>query len=463
LMKFPPPFRYLVPMLLFGMGLITTWMDYELDLANDLERHFNEVALQAEVTGARLAVMAQKHLDRDEVTLLRESLSAWRDEPALRMFAVVSGEGKIVVATDEAWEGREAADSPVAAAWAKTRKENDQTSQTAAVTDGDVMLNAAFLVQTQTHGPHWILLVYNRSDAISQAHLDAHRQLIWSAAVIAFFCLCLWAVLHLGVAVRLARLADNVRDFGRGEKPGIQVIPGGDEVNELSTAFAEMGQRLSERERRHLELEREVIDSAENERRRIGHELHDSIGQHLTAVLMTANALHEAMADQAPELSGKTQALTQQLRDTLAEVRGLSHGLAPVPLWERGLEYALQALADSTSSHSQVRCVFECPVAAPDCSEAVAGNLYRIAQEAVSNALKHASPKEIRIGLERQADSLVLEVDDDGVGLPDTLPAGAGIGFRVMRHRASVMAGRLEAGAHPAGGTRIAIYVPIQL
>jgi signal transduction histidine kinase len=88
------------------------------------------------------------------------------------------------------------------------------------------------------------------------------------------------------------------------------------------------------------------------------------------------------------------------------------------------------------------------------------GHLYRIAQEAVNNALKHAMAKEIRLGLERREDTLVLEVEDDGDGLPDSPSAEGGIGLRVMRHRAELIGGTLEIGSPPAGGTRIACFIP---
>jgi signal transduction histidine kinase len=122
--------------------------------------------------------------------------------------------------------------------------------------------------------------------------------------------------------------------------------------------------------------------------------------------------------------------------------------------------HALHELAKATTRSTGVRCIFDSPlpVSVPDV--ALAGHLYRIAQEAVNNALKHAAPHEIRLGLERREDTFVLEVDDDGDGLPETLAAGGGIGLRVMRHRAQLIGGAFEIGSSPAGGTRIACYIP---
>ncbi len=89
----------------------------------------------------------------------------------------------------------------------------------------------------------------------------------------------------------------------------------------------------------------------------------------------------------------------------------------------------------------------------------MAGHLYRIAQEALNNALKHAAPSEIRIGLEHRDGALLLEVEDDGSGLEEKASPNDGIGLRVMRYRARLIDGLLEIGAAPAGGTRISCRV----
>jgi signal transduction histidine kinase len=108
-----------------------------------------------------------------------------------------------------------------------------------------------------------------------------------------------------------------------------------------------------------------------------------------------------------------------------------------------------------------VRCVSECAEPIHVAEAEVADHLYRIAQEAVNNALKHAAPSEIRIGLERQNGALVLEVDDDGEGLNESAPLATGIGLRVMRYRARLIGGDLEIGSPPAGGTRVCCRVKL--
>lgn len=457
---FPPPLRFLIPALLLLLGMLATWLDYELDLANDLARNFSDVTTQAEATGTRLTLLARQHLVQKEIKALSESLSDWTHEPWLRMAAVVDEKGRVLASSSAQWEGLSAADTPAATAWQRASQSTGKIMESATLNDGDFTVLAAFPIDIPSQTRRWLLLVYDRANAVLHAHQDARQRVEWSASVIAIMCLGLWATLHFGVARRLERLARSVREFGEGRTISIDPVRGGDEVHELSQAFRKMTHRLADREQERTVLERAVIDSAENERRRIGHELHDGIGQQLTAVLMAINGLHDELQAKAPAFAEHAQHASQNLREALAEVRGLSHGLAPVPLWEQGLEHALQALADITTRSSGVRCVFECPDHILEISEATACNLYRIAQEGVNNALKHADAGEIRIGLESRDGLIVLEIDDDGCGLPEVPLKGGGIGFRIMQHRTEMMGGRMEHGAPPAGGTRIAVHIP---
>ena len=457
---FPPPLRFLIPALLLLLGMLATWMDYELDLANDLARNFSDVTTQAEATGARLTQLARQHLVQKEIKALSESLTDWTHEPWLRMAAVVDEKGRVLASSSAQWEGLSATETPAATAWQRASQSTGKIMESATLNDGDFTVLAAFPIDIPAQTRHWLLLVYDRANAVLHAHQDARQRVEWSASVIAIMCLGLWAILHFGVATRLERLARSVREFGEGRTISIDPVRGGDEVHELSQAFRKMTQQLADREQERTVLERAVIDSAENERRRIGHELHDGIGQQLTAVLMAINGLHDELQAKAPAFAEHAQHASQSLREALAEVRGLSHGLAPVPLWDQGLEHALQALADITTRSSGVRCVFECPAHIPEISEATACNLYRIAQEGVNNALKHADAGEIRIGLESRDGAIVLEIDDDGCGLPEAPLKSGGIGFRIMQHRTEMMGGRMEHGAPPAGGTRIAVHIP---
>jgi signal transduction histidine kinase len=248
--------------------------------------------------------------------------------------------------------------------------------------------------------------------------------------------------------------------FGEGKWDAAKLPRGDDEVGRLSDAFSTMAARLREREAEQARLEREVLEISEGERQRIGHDLHDGLGQRLTAASMAANALvGAAQKAGAPALAERGEEIGRQLREAIADTRALAHGLAPVALADDGLMTALTALAESTSRGGTVRCVFECAEPVRIADPEVAGNFYRIAQEAVNNALKHAAPSEIRIGLERRDGMLVIEVDDDGGGFDEKAEARDGIGLRVMRYRASLIGGGLKIGSAPAGGARISCQV----
>lgn len=457
-MRFPPPARYYAPLLVLVFGLAVTWLDYQLNVANDLARNLKDVVAQAEATGTRLARRSTHQLERGEPAVLAEDLAAWAHEPWLRAGALVNKDGVVMDASDKQWVGREALETPLSPAMRLVGQ--GQSGGQTQEADG-AQLFGAYPFPMGNGDTSWVLIVFDRAEAMAQAEADAGRQLRWEASAITFLCFCLWAALHFGFAARLARLAQSVRDFGEGRAARVEVIPGGDEVHALSQAFAVMGTHLQQREADRVRLEREIIEASERERRRIGSDLHDGLGQQLTAISLASSALITALESVAPKLIPQAEQLSGQIRETIATTRALSHGLSPVALQDDGLMHALRALTDSTERTTQVRCVFECPVPVRIPEAAVAGHLYRIAQEAVNNALKHSHPGEIRIGLERRHEAMVLEVDDDGEGIPESSLPRSGIGLELMRHRAQLAGGSLEIGSAPAGGTRIACTIPV--
>ena len=153
--------------------------------------------------------------------------------------------------------------------------------------------------------------------------------------------------------------------------------------------------------------------------------------------------------------------MARQIRAAIKETRQLSHGLAPVGIEQGGLVNALAEMAGTIDAGGAVRVVFECDPSGLTCFGEPATHLFRIAQEAVNNSLKHAAPGEIRISLQRRENRLLLEVEDDGEGMPETLPPAAGMGLQVMRHRAQLLGGSLALTAAPAGGTLMHCEVPL--
>jgi signal transduction histidine kinase len=458
-MYFPPPIRITAPLLALVFGLGATLFDYRLNLESDLARPLRGMRARADSNGRRLARLSERLLAKTESEALQDDVKTLGDSPQLKIAGVVDQSGRIVADSTGKLRGHPAAETPLAPAAALINQAGlAVVSHDAGV--GAVISAHPFRMGERDKG--WVLFEFDITESIASAHADARIQLGWMALSMALLSSALWAVLHFGFAARLGRLADSVHAFGEGRMDASSLPAGSDEVGKLACAFSTMAAKLHEREIEQLRLEREVLEISEGERRRIGHDLHDGLGQRLTAASMGLNALVAALkADDAPALAERSEDIGRQIREAIAETRSLSHGLAPVALVDDGLMSALVSLAEGTSRGGTVRCVFEC--AEPICvAEAeVADHLYRIAQEAVNNALKHAAPSEIRIGLERQNGALVLEVDDDGEGLNESASLATGIGLRVMRYRARLIGGNLEIGSPPAGGTRVCCRVKL--
>ena len=217
---------------------------------------------------------------------------------------------------------------------------------------------------------------------------------------------------------------------------------------------------LAAAEAEHQRLEREVIAAAERERKSIGADLHDGLGQLLTAVGLMCTALKEDAAPTQPDVAKGLERMSGLLREAVAQTRYLARGLVPVGGEPDALQNGLAELAARTDGLGRVRCDFICdePVLLAD--PAVVGHLYRIAQEALNNALKHARAGRITIGLERAGDELRLEVTDDGAGLPAEHSSGVGLGL--MRHRASLIGATLTIDSTRGKGVAITCLLPLR-
>jgi signal transduction histidine kinase len=206
-------------------------------------------------------------------------------------------------------------------------------------------------------------------------------------------------------------------------------------------------------------LEREILEAGAQEQRRIGQDLHDGLCQQLTGVAFALEVLGQKLvARAAPETAGirKTSELVDQ---AITQAREMARGLQPVTLEASGLVAALQELAAKVEQMFHVSCLFVCdgPVLVHD--NLVATHLYRIAQEAISNAVKHGRAKTIMIDLTADRRELGMTITDDGVGLGQASSDGKGIGLQTMQYRARLIGGALEVRPGKSGGTSVVCRV----
>lgn len=206
-------------------------------------------------------------------------------------------------------------------------------------------------------------------------------------------------------------------------------------------------------------LEKQVQQISEQEKRRIGQDLHDGLGQYLTGIACMVKVVEQKLAGKDLEEANEVKKITAMVNETIMQARDLARGLCPVELENNGLQAALQELA-ARVSRTNVNCTLKAPQFAKVYDNAAAIHLYRIAQEAVNNGIKHGKAKNVTIGLNTQNNQVVLTVEDDGVGLPKTGPKASGMGVRVMGYRAAMIGATVSIEPNPNGGTIVKCVMP---
>ena len=220
---------------------------------------------------------------------------------------------------------------------------------------------------------------------------------------------------------------------------------------------------LGEAQTEHKRLEREILAVGERERHSIGADLHDNLGQQLTALELMCIALKEDAAEHAA-LAKRLDLMGKMLREAIAQTRFLARGLVPVGSDPDALQIGLSELAERTDAIGRVRCRFECPQPVAVSDAFAAGHLYRIAQEALNNSVKHSRATQVTLRLTQSADRLELQITDDGIGLPKVRAdgrGGRGLGRGVMQHRASVIGAELTTLSKRGEGVTIRCSLPL--
>ncbi|MEO5961219.1 MAG: ATP-binding protein, partial [Opitutaceae bacterium] len=209
----------------------------------------------------------------------------------------------------------------------------------------------------------------------------------------------------------------------------------------------------------HKRLEREILAAGERERHSIGADLHDSLGQQLTALELMCTACKEDAAAQ-PDLAKRLATMGQLLREAISQTRFLARGLVPVGSAPDALQNGLTELVERINTLGHIRCRFACPNPIALHDPSTAGHLYRIAQEALNNAIKHSRAKNVTIRLAQTDEALTLEISDDGTGLAKVPGRAGGLGLGVMRHRALAIGGELNVTSKRDGGVIVHCRLP---
>ena len=200
-------------------------------------------------------------------------------------------------------------------------------------------------------------------------------------------------------------------------------------------------------------MEKQITDISDREQRRIGQDLHDSLCQHLVSVAFAGELLRENLARQEAPEAAQAEAIVEMVNEGISEARNLARGLYPARLEVDGLASALEDLAATVQARTGITCRFSCDDPVCIYSGVAGSNLYRIAQEAVNNAVKHGGCGAISIGLGAVEGEVTLTVKDDGVGFPDSVDTKEGMGLSIMNYRANLIRASLDIRRAVGGGT----------
>jgi signal transduction histidine kinase len=234
---------------------------------------------------------------------------------------------------------------------------------------------------------------------------------------------------------------------------------------ELAVSEVDLGDRqiftgivrdISERRK----LEKEILKVSEQERRRIGQDLHDGLGQMLTGIGLLGQNLTRQLKKEDHRLADDAEEITSLVKEADQYARDLSRGLTPVDLEPSGLTQALQRLTDNAIRLFDVDCAFKEVETVLVHDSTTATHLYRIAQEAVSNAVRHGDANRIAITLAAGEDQIRLRIRDDGRGFDPHEVDGPGKGVHIMNYRARIIGGTLEISSDLGEGTVVTCTLP---
>ena len=214
---------------------------------------------------------------------------------------------------------------------------------------------------------------------------------------------------------------------------------------------------ITERQR----LEKALLEVSAREQRRIGEDLHDGLGQHLTGIAFMSKVLESKLCEKALPESDEAAKIVKLVNEAINKTRELSRGLLPVVSDAHGLMSALTRYAEEMQDLFRISCRFECGAAVLVYDVNMATHLYHIAREAVNNAIKHGKPGHVVIGLSVENGEGTLSVQDDGEGISGIPANHAGMGLNIMSYRANMIGGSLEVARNFTGGTTVVCLFPL--
>jgi signal transduction histidine kinase len=232
-------------------------------------------------------------------------------------------------------------------------------------------------------------------------------------------------------------------------------------ISALGGWLAVTRQRAQGSEVARADLEKQMIEVGDKERRRFGHDLHDGLGQQLTGIALLSESLSKELAAQHSPIAQQAEQISELVSETIGWTRELARGLSPLTLETDGLAAAFEEMASRAQRLFKIKCRFASDVDELPIDDDGAIHVYRIVQEAISNSVRHGKAKNVHIAAMMQKGRVVITVTDDGSGLSAKTVAHPGLGLRIMQYRANLIGAELHvARATESGGTIVSCAMP---
>lgn len=420
------------------LGLLLIALDQSRNEKLLVERGVARMEREAQVTGMRLSGVMQ-YLLRNQLRRAAElEMSYASISQDLELGLVCDKQDVVSFATRLQWRGQKLADTPLTAAGSLAAGARADMEGIIHWDDAREHLLAVFPFFTgyDLNDRGLVVLGYDSSLALERARGDAMRESVVRACLLAAACLLLWLVLDWLVARRVAQVLEYTEAIKAG-RDTVRPPEGRDEMGLIARSFADAVAQLRETEAR-------LMEASEAERRRIGRDIHDDVCQRLSAAQLKSGVLCRLLERDCPDHSKLAAEVADELHETSAITRAFARGLAPVWVEKEGLAAALAELGGQVSRTYGIPCEVVCALGDAPLALWVQTHVFRIVQELVTNAAKHARPSWIDACVVVADGRLKIEVENDGKSF---VPAGAtvsGLGLQFVRQRARALGGHLE-------------------
>jgi signal transduction histidine kinase len=461
----PPPLRWTLPLILMGLGLAGVVLQVLVSnrvLERQLERNHEARLLQQ---GRHEADLIPRYLQHGGNERLHEQLRHLVEEHDYHRVSLLDQKGIVTLSSDTHAVGKPFSTDLLNISNARLQLvQNRSALARVAVEPGGHMVGM-FAVPGEQAAAWSLSVELDFSRSLQGGWAVVLRTGVSYLIVTFIMLLVVWVLLRLVITKRLRQVVQHAQFLATQTTP-MKLMKGRDEFAQIDHALmaahkliAQKEQTLRENEKHQAKLAKDIAEVAEAEKRRIGQDLHDDICQRLAALKISMQDMEEGLAESSPSLLMQADGIVERLDEAIQTTRGLARGLSPVEIDSGGLNLGLEALCQNAKRLHGLQCRLETDLDLSPLPNQLATQLYRIAQECISNAAKHGKATQAVIRVQHEDDVLRLCVENDGAPFePDF--HGPGMGLQIMRHRAASIGARLTFLTH---GTDSAVTVCCEL